>query len=146
VSYRVDTPAGAVVIGGDAGSDIVAPPRRTSTSEEVERLARGTNVIVHSVIHPVLAPDKGSGFFPHAYYRQSTASDLGAMAQRAGAGYLVLTHLIPALGAERHGPFKIPGGALTEGDYVKAVQDGGFTGHVVVGSDLASIRLPASGH
>ena len=146
VSFRVDTPAGAVVIGGDAGSDIAAPPRRSSTSEEVERLAKGANVIVHSVIHPILAPDEGSGFFPHAYYRQSTASDLGAMAQRAGAEYLVLTHLIPALGAERQGPFKIPGGPLTEADYVKAVQDGGFTGHVPVGTDLASIRLPASGH
>jgi ribonuclease Z len=112
----------------------------------VERLAKGANVIVHSVIHPVLGPDKGSGFFPHAYYRQSTASDLGAMAHRAGAEYLVLTHLIPALGANQQGPFKIPGGPLTEADYVKAVRDGGFTGHVLVGTDLASIRLPASGH
>jgi ribonuclease Z len=25
-SYRVDTPAGSVVIGGDAGNDTVAPP------------------------------------------------------------------------------------------------------------------------
>jgi ribonuclease Z len=98
VSYRVDAPAGAVVIGGDAGSDIVALPRPSSTSLEVEQLAKGANVIVHSTIHPVLGPDKGSGFFPHAYYRQSTAADLGAMAQRAGASHLVLTHLIPALG------------------------------------------------
>jgi ribonuclease Z len=143
VSYRVDTPAGAVVIGGDAGSDIIAPPRPSSTSEEVEQLAKGADVIVHSTVHPVLGPDKGSGFFPHAYYRQSTASDLGAMAQRIGAKYLLLTHLIPALGAERQGPFTIPGGPLTEEDYVKAAQEGGFTGHVVVGTDLASIRLPA---
>jgi len=143
VSYRVDTPAGAVVIGGDAGSDIIAPPRPSSTSEEVEQLARGADVIVHSTIHPVLGPDKGSGFFPHAYYRQSTTSDLGAMAQHTGAKYLLLTHLIPALGAEWHGPFTIPGGPLTEQDYVKAVREGGFTGHVLVGTDLASIRLPA---
>jgi ribonuclease Z len=145
VSYRVDTPAGSVVIGGDAGNDILAPPRQSSTSEQVERLAKGANVIVHSVIHPVLAPGKGSGFFPHAYYRQSAASDLGAMALRAGVQHLVLSHLIPALGAERQGPFKIPGGALAEADYVKAVRDGGFTGHVLVGTDLAGIRLPASG-
>jgi len=32
VSYRVDTPAGSVVIGGDAGSDVPAPPRNSSTS------------------------------------------------------------------------------------------------------------------
>jgi ribonuclease Z len=92
-----------------------------------------------------MAPDKGSGFFPHAFYRQSTASDLGAMAQRAGARCLVLTHLIPALGADRHGHFKIPGGPLTETDYTKAVRDGGFTGKIIVGIDLASVRLPANG-
>ena len=38
-SYRVDTPAGSVVIGGDAGNDKVDPPRPSSTSEEVEKLA-----------------------------------------------------------------------------------------------------------
>jgi len=142
-SYRVDTPAGSVVIGGDAGSDAVTPPRASSTSDQVEMLASGADIIVHSAIHPALAPDRGSGFFPHAYYRQSTAADLGAMAQRAGARHLVLTHLIPALGAERHGPFKIPGGPLTERDYSEAVRDGGFTGQIVVGTDLASMRLPA---
>lgn len=143
VSYRVDTPAGSVVIGGDAGNDILAPPRPSSTSGQVERLAKGADVIVHSTIHSVLGPDRDSGFFPHAYYRQSTAADLGAMAERAGAKYLVLTHLIPALGAERQGPFKVPGGPLTEADYVKAARDGGFMGRVLVGTDLSSIRLPA---
>jgi len=143
VSYRVDTPAGSVVIGGDAGNDILAPPRPSSTSEQVERLAKGADVIVHSAMHPVLGPDRGSGFFPHAYYRQSTAADLGAMAKRAGTKYLVLTHLIPALGAARQGPFKVPGGPLTEADYVRAVRDGDFTGRVLIGRDLSSIRLPA---
>ena len=32
-SYRVDTPAGSVVIGGDASNDATAPPRPTSTSD-----------------------------------------------------------------------------------------------------------------
>ena len=41
VSYRVDTPAGRVVIGGDAGSDVLAPPRASSTSAPVEQLAKG---------------------------------------------------------------------------------------------------------
>jgi ribonuclease Z len=143
VSYRVDTPAGSVVIGGDAGSDVVAPPRASSSSDQVEKLAKGADIIVHSTIHPILGPDKGSGFFPHAFYRQSTASDLGAMAKRTGAKYLVLTHLIPPIGAEQQGPFKVPGGPLTEADYKEAAQQGGFTGTIVVGTDLASIRLPA---
>lgn len=141
-SYRVDTPAGSVVIGGDAGNDVFAPPRASSTSEQVERLARGVDVIVHSAIHPVMAPDQGSGMPPPIYFRQSTSADLGAMAKRAGAKHLMLTHLIPPLGAERQGPYKLPGGALTEADYRKSVQEGGFTGNIVVGTDLTSIRLP----
>ena len=142
-SFRVDTPAGSVVIGGDAGNDTLAPPRSSSTSDEVEKLAQGADIIVHSTIHPIMAPDKGSGMFPQGYYRQSAASDLGAMAKRAGAKHLMLTHLIPPVGAERQGPWKIPGGPLTEADYRKAAQDGGFASEIVVGTDLASLRLPA---
>jgi ribonuclease Z len=142
-SYRVDTPVGSVVIAGDAGNDLVVPPRPASTSDQVERLATGADVLVHSTIHPVLAPECGSGFFPHAFYRQSTAPDLGAMAQRADVKCLVLTHLIPALGAARHGRFAIPGGPLTERHYREAARNGGFTGRIIVGTDLASVRLPA---
>jgi ribonuclease Z len=142
-SYRVDTPAGSVVIGGDAGNDIFAPPRNSSTSAQVESLAQNTDVIVHSAIHPVMAPDRDSGMPPPIYYRQSTASDLGAMAHRAGAKHLVVTHLIPPPGAAQQGSWKVPGGPLTEADYRKAAQDGGFTGNVVVATDLASVRLPA---
>jgi ribonuclease Z len=141
-SYRVDTPAGSVVIGGDAGNDVAAPPRVSSTSEQVERLAKGADVIVHSTMHPAMGPDKDSGMPPPVYYRQSTAGDLGAMAQRVGARHLVLTHLAPSIGAMRHGPYKIPGGPLTETDYRKAVEADGFTGNIVVGRDLATIRLP----
>jgi ribonuclease Z len=142
-SYRVDTPAGSVVIGGDAGNDKVAPPRATSTSEQVEMLAKGADIIVHSAIHPVMGPDKNSGMPPPLFSRQSSAADLGAMAKRAGAKHLMLTHLIPPIGALRQGPWTIPGGALTQADYRKVVEDNGFTGQTVVGTDLASIRLPA---
>src|SRR5215831_5658314 len=141
-SYRVDTPAGSVVIGGDAGNDVALPPRSSSTSEQVEKLANGVDVIVHSTIHPVMGPEKGSGFFPHAYFRQSNAFDLGAMAKRASARYLMLTHMIPPLAAEKQGPFKVPDGPLTEADYRKAVEDSGFTGKTIVGTDLVTLRLP----
>ena len=142
-SYRVDTPAGSVVIGGDAGNDTPAPPRSSSTSDQVEKLAQGADIIVHSAIHPVMAPDKGSGLPAYAYLRQSSVPDLAAMAKRAGAKYLMLTHLIPPLGASQQYPFKVPGGPLTEADYRKAAEDGGFTGVIIVGTDLASLRLPA---
>jgi ribonuclease Z len=140
-SYRVDTPAGSVVIGGDAGNDTLAPPRSSSTSDQVEKLAKGVDIIVHSVIHPIMAPDKGSGFPAPVYYRQSTASDLGAMAQRAGAKYLMLTHLIPPMGSGLLGRYEIPGVPLTEADYRKPVEESGFKGNIVVGTDLASVRL-----
>jgi ribonuclease Z len=141
-SYRVDTPAGSVVIGGDAGNDVPAPPRTSSTSDQVEKLAKGVDVIVHSTMHPVMGPDRDSGMPPPIFYRQSQATDLGAMAKRVGAKYLMLTHLGPSIGAERQGPWKVPGGPLTEADYRKAAEASGFTGNSVVGTDLASIRLP----
>ncbi len=141
-SYRVDTPAGSVVIGGDAGNDTPAPPRTASTSTQVEKLAMGADIIVHSAIHPVMGPDKDSGFPAPIFHRQSTATDLGALARRAGAKHLMLTHLIPPLGARQQGPYKVPGGALSEADYRKAAEASGFSGNVVVGTDLISVRLP----
>ncbi|MDA8587196.1 MBL fold metallo-hydrolase [Rhodobacteraceae bacterium] len=142
-SYRVDTPAGSVVIGGDAGNDKPVPPRDTSTSTQVELLAQGADIIVHSAIHPVMGPDGTTGFPPPIYFRQSTATDLGGMADRAGAANLMLTHLIPPMGAPRQGPYPLPNGGLTEQDYTDAVRDGGFSGNVVVGTDLAKLRLVA---
>src|SRR5436305_6239072 len=142
-SYRVDTPAGSVVIGGDAGNDVLVPPRASSTSEQVEKLAKGVDIIVHSAFHPVMGPDQGSGFPPRSFYRQSLASALATLAQRVAAKNLMLTHLGPSLGAERQGPWKVPGGPLTQADYRKAVEAGGFTGNTIVGTDLATLRLPA---
>jgi ribonuclease Z len=142
-SYRVDTPAGSVVIGGDASNDVLVPPRASSTSAQVERLAKGVDIIVHSTIHPVLGPDGNSGFPPLSFYRQSTATDLSAMAKRVGAKYLMLTHLAPSLGAVRHNRWNVPGGPLAEADYRKAVEAGGFSGTTIVGTDLATLRFPA---
>lgn len=141
-SYRVDTPAGSVVIGGDAGNDIPVPPRSSSTSQQVELLAAGADVIVHSTIHPVMGPDGSTGFPPPIYFRQSTATDLGAMASRTGSKHLMLTHLIPPLGARQQGPYPLPA-PLTEADYADAAKAGGFGGNIVVGTDLASLRLVA---
>ena len=143
MSYRVDTPSGAVVIGGDAGNDTPAPPREFSTSVAVEQLAQGADVIVHSTIHPVMGPDQDSGFPPPVYFRQSTAADLGDMAMRADVPNLMLTHLIPPLGAARQGLFPVPGGGLTQADYEAAARDGGYAGNVIVGTDLATLRLMA---
>ena len=142
LAYRVDTPAGSIVIGGDAGNSKRAPPRDSSTSETVELLATGADVLVHSVIHPAFAPGAGSNFPPPVYLRQSSAADLGALAERAGVGHLLLTHLIPALDAPAHGPFAIPGGPLQAEDFENAARSAGFGGRIHVGDDLLRLRLP----
>ena len=142
-SYRVDTPVGSVVIGGDAGNDKPKPPRETSTSAQVELLAKDADILVHSVIHPVMGPDGTTGFPPPIYFRQSNAQDLGAMAARAGIDNVMYTHLIPPMGAPRQGPFKLSA-PLTEADYVASARDGGFDGNVVVGTDLAKLRLTSA--
>ena len=142
LAYRVDTPVGSVVIGGDAGNSKAAPPRASSTSEAVELLAKGASVLVHSVIHPAFAPGSGSIFPEPNYLRQSGAEDLGAMADRAGVGHLMFTHMIPALGAISHGPYKVPGGPLEAADFEDAARASGFAGKIYVGKDLLSLRLP----
>jgi ribonuclease Z len=103
-------------------------------------MAQGADVIVHSTIHPVMGPQGTTGFPPPIYFRQSTATDLGAMAERTGTEHLMLTHLIPPLGTKRQGPYPLPA-ALTEADYIDAATAGGFTGNVIVGTDLATLRL-----
>jgi ribonuclease Z len=142
VAFRVDTPAGSVVIGGDSSNDVQEPPRKTSTSDQLEKLAMGADVIVNTTIHPVLSPERGASTPPAVYYRQSNATDLGAMAQRTGAKYLMLTHLAPPIGASMQGTVRIQGGPLTKQDYENAARDGGYTGNIIVGTDLASVRLP----
>lgn len=142
-SYRVDTPAGSVVVGGDAANDAPASQRATSTSAQVERLAKGVDVIVHSNIHPVMAPGGGSTMPARTFERQSSTSDLGAMAQRAGAKHLMLSHMAPQPGQPVHGPWKVPGGGVSEAAYRKVVEDAGFRGNIIVGTDLATVRLPA---
>jgi len=140
LAYRVDTPAGSVVIGGDAGNSKRKPPRASSTSEPVEALAKNADILVHSAIHPIFGPEGGSNFPPPIYFRQSNAVDLGLLAERAGVKQLVLTHLIPALDSPRHGPFVVPGGAVSGEQFQEAVKGSGFQGLTHVGTDLMVIR------
>jgi ribonuclease Z len=141
LAFRVDTPAGSVVIGGDAGNSKTSLPRESSTSESVEALAEGADILVHSAIHPSFAPGAGSKFPPPVYLRQSNVADLGAMAERAGIKHLVMTHLIPALDSVLHGPLAIPGGPLGQNDFARPARESGFRGEIHVGEDLLSIRL-----
>jgi len=47
----------------------------------------------------------------------------------------------PGSTTARHGPYMNPGDPITKADYRKMVETSGFAGNVVVGTDLARIRL-----
>ncbi len=125
VAYRVDTPAGAVVISGD-----------TNVCDEIAELAAGADVLVHEAFRrDVLRPFFGDR--PHlahiAEYHADTV-ELGAQAERIGIPRLVLTHLIPA---------PAPGFG-TEQDFIDDVRRGGYTGDVIVASDLTTLTVSRS--
>ena len=104
----------------------------------------GADILVHSTTHPNMGPEAGGGMPAPIFYRQSTATDLGAMAERAGVGIVMLTHLTPSLGeVPGDEEWAIPGAPLEKHDFEEAVRAGGFTGKIVVGTDLARVRIPA---
>lgn len=142
-AFRFNTPAGSVTISGMAANDSLDMETRPhSTSDNVEKIANGSNLLVHSVAHPVLSPTGGSGFPPQLYARQSNAPDIGSLAERAGVPNVMLYHLIPALNNPVHSIWEVPGGPLNVKDYKESVFSGGYSGNVYVGGDLLTIKLP----
>lgn len=116
VAYRVDSRHGSVVVSGD-----------TRICQEVEALSRGADVLVHEVIRGAMATSRGLGGIVH-YHADSF--ELGALANRAGVGALVLTHLVPSPSAvdEEHG-------------FVEDVRAGGWNGPLLVGRDLDVVPI-----
>ncbi|HEX7134731.1 MAG TPA: MBL fold metallo-hydrolase [Iamia sp.] len=115
VAYRIDGPTGSVVVSGD-----------TAVCAEVEALAEGADVLVHEVwLRAFTEAVVGTHYESLARYH-ADAVDLGGLAQRAGVGRLVLTHLAPP---------------PVDGDqpFVDEIRQGGFTGELVVGSDLTTV-------
>ncbi len=142
LAYRVDTPAGSVVIGGDAANDQPIEVRTTSTSDSTALLAKSPDsatIIVHSATSKILAP--GSGYPKKFYVRQSTAEDLGTLAKSTGARYLMLTHLIPAIGAKKAGPADLES-AMTANDWKAEAAETGFPhDNIIVGPDRVSLKI-----
>ena len=125
LAYRFDTADGSAVFSGD-----------TVPSENLVRLARGADVLVHEVIDAQYGTWQfGPGPLTPAQERavatvldkHTSTEQVGAVAQAAGVGTLVLTHLVPA---------SVP----TE-RWERAVS--GFDGRVVVGQDLLEIDVAA---
>jgi ribonuclease BN (tRNA processing enzyme) len=87
LAYRFDTPEGSVVISGD-----------TTASEDLIALARGADVLVHSVAD--LSYLERHGFAGVELERMAAlhtdVDDVGSVAERAGIAELVLTHYLPA--------------------------------------------------
>jgi ribonuclease BN (tRNA processing enzyme) len=121
-AFRFDARDRSIVISGD-----------TAPSDNLAKLARGADILVHSVMYPP-AIDRLVGAVPNAtalkasiLAHQTSAEDAGRIAQAAGVRILVLSHLVPADDPD-----------VTEQMWIDAAQTH-FRGTVIVGRDLLEI-------
>ena len=121
-AYRFDAPDRSVVISGD-----------TRPSDAVVALARGADVLVHEAMMPS-AVDRLVANVPNAsdlkrsiLSHHTTAEDAGRVAQAAGVGTLVLSHLVPA-----------DDPSVPEESWIEAAQRH-FRGRVILGRDLLEV-------
>lgn len=119
-ALRFDTPTHSVVFSGD-----------TAYSENLIELAHGADVLVHEVIDLSFYAEIGltGALLDHLRESHTDVSEIGGLAQRAQVSTLALTHLVPGK----------PGARTIDQWYSKAAV--GFTGNVVVGTDLAWLGL-----
>jgi ribonuclease BN (tRNA processing enzyme) len=120
--YRFDAHDRSIVVSGD-----------TAPSDNLVKLARGADVLVHSVMYPS-AIDRLVGRVPNAaglkesiLAHQTSAEDAGRIAQAAGVKTLVLSHFVPADDPQ-----------VTDEMWTDAAQSR-FRGKVVLGKDLLEI-------
>jgi len=121
-AYRFDARDRSIVISGD-----------TAPSDNLVRLARGADVLVHSAMYPQ-AIDRLVGRVTNAtalkesiLAHQTSAEDAGRIAQAAGVKTLVLSHLVPADDPQ-----------VKDRMWVEAAQSR-FRGKVILGKDLLEI-------
>ena len=120
--YRFEARDRSIVISGD-----------TAPSDNLVKLARSADVLVHSVMYPP-AIDRLVGRVPNAaalkesiLAHQTSAEDAGRIAQAAGVKTLVLSHLVPADDPQ-----------VTDEMWIEAAQSR-FRGKVILGRDLLEI-------
>jgi ribonuclease BN (tRNA processing enzyme) len=121
-AYRFDAADRSIVISGD-----------TARSDNVVKLARNADVLIHSALY-VPAIDRLAARVPNAprlrqsiLAHQTSAEDAGRVAEAAGVKTLVLSHLVPADDPE-----------VTEQMWIDAAR-AHFRGRVIVGRDLLEI-------
>jgi ribonuclease BN (tRNA processing enzyme) len=122
LAYRFDAPDRSIVISGD-----------TRRSDALVALARGADILVHEAMLPD-AVDRIAADVPNAsdlkrsiLSHHTTAEDAGRVAQAAGVGALVLSHLVPA---------EDPG--VSEEMWIDAARRY-FSGRVILGRDLLEV-------
>ncbi|WP_235024809.1 MBL fold metallo-hydrolase [Caballeronia arvi] len=121
-AFRFDTDDGSVTFSGD-----------TSPCENLVRLARNTDVLVHEVIDttwvdalfPPPVGDKEAAFKQHLLNSHTSIDDVGKVAEAAGAKTLVLSHIAPG-----HAP---------RANLMRAQRN--FSGQLIIGEDLMQIGV-----
>jgi len=117
-AFRFDTRSRSVVVSGD-----------TTYSENLVRLARGADLLIHEAMYlpgvDQLAGDNSS-LRQHLLRSHSTTEQVGLIAARAGVKKLVLSHLVPAFPS------------ITEDMWLTGVRKN-FSGEAVVGRDLDEV-------
>ena len=127
-AYRFDTAERSIVISGD-----------TAPSENLVRLARGADVLVHEVL--LRSPSEVAewlGLPPdhplvqHVVRSHTSYTEVGRVARDAGVGTLVLSHFVP--GDE----------PVNEASVLVAIREY-FSGPVIFGTDLLDVPLQRFG-
>jgi ribonuclease BN (tRNA processing enzyme) len=120
-AFRFDTPDGSVVFSGD-----------TAPSDNLVRLARGADLLVHEVIdldYYRNSSGYSEALLAHFAAAHTDVTEVGPIAERCGVRTLVLNHIVPA------DTFLVSDASWRR----RAAK--GFSGRVVVGNDLARIAL-----
>jgi ribonuclease BN (tRNA processing enzyme) len=118
VAYRIQTAKRSIVVSGD-----------TTYSENLVRLARGADVLIHEAMYLPGVDQLAGGnaqLKDHLLRSHSTTEQVGMVAARAGVKKLVLSHLVPAFPS------------ITDQMWVEGVRRH-FQGEVVVGRDLQDV-------
>ena len=115
IAYRVEHDGHAVVLAGD-----------TIPCEGLDRLARGADVLVHTVVRDDVIRALPIARLQDVLDYHSSVGQAAATAQRAGAKTLVLTHQVPT-----------PAG---DEEIWRDMAAAEFGGEIVVGNDLVSVR------
>jgi ribonuclease BN (tRNA processing enzyme) len=130
-------PASVVVSAEGAPTKSVTFSGDTTYCPALGDFARGSDVLVHEVMHPkgiewILSKTTNTDdrLKKHLMASHCLAADVGRVAAAANVGHLLLNHLLPP---ERE--------ICSDQDFVDAVSSGGWAGPILVGFDGASFTL-----